>query len=60
MASQPKAIVALANILPLTELLRKAKPQLPGVNRHIISFIDGEKPVADLKDLAAGLAACRS
>ena len=55
MAGQPKAIVALANNLPLTELIRQAKPQLPGVNWHIISFIDGEKLVADLKDLAAGL-----
>ena len=54
-AGQPKAIVALANNLPLTELIRQAKPQLPGVNWHIISFIDGEKLVADLKDLAAGL-----
>ena len=54
-ASQPKAIIALANNLPLTELIRQAKPQMPGTNWHIISFVDSEKLVTDLKDIAAGL-----
>ena len=55
LASKPKAIVALANNLPLTELIRQTKPQLPGTTWHIISFIDSEKLVADLQQLASGL-----